>query len=213
MKTSEELGRRERKKLMLREALIEAAYNLFEEKGFEETRVEDITDKVDVSSRTFFRYFSSKEDVVLDYQEVEHDEVIVALRARPDGEPILTALRRAVVEVVHGCEMGSYGLDSNRFKVLKHLIRGHPLVCARNLERTQVRKQLLVEVLAGKMSVDPATDTRPGLVAGVLEYAYSAAYEIWKDIPEGVVMYSKILDEVFEAVESGLNYPCPTVDA
>ncbi|WP_416424313.1 TetR family transcriptional regulator [Pseudomonas sp. App30] len=213
MKTSEELGRRERKKLMLREALIEAAYNLFEEKGFEETRVEDITDKVDVSSRTFFRYFSSKEDVVLDYQEVEHDEVIVALRARPNGEPILTALRRAVVEVVHGCEMGSYGLDSNRFKVLKHLIRGHPLVCARNLERTQARKQLLVEVLAGKMGVDPATDTRPGLVAGVLEYAYSAAYEIWKDIPDGAVMYSKILDEVFEAVESGLNYPCPTVDA
>ncbi|AOE86166.1 transcriptional regulator [Pseudomonas sp. TCU-HL1] len=195
---------------MLREALIEAAYNLFEEKGFEETRVEDITDRVDVSSRTFFRYFSSKEDVVLDYQEVEHDEVIVALKARPQGERILTTLRHAVVEVVQGCEAGSYGLDSNRFKVLKHLIRGHPLVCARNLERTQGRKQVLVDVLAKKMCVDPLLDTRPGLVAGVLEYAYTAAYEIWKDLPDGTRMYSKVLDEVFEAVESGLNYPCPT---
>lgn len=196
---------------MLREALIEAAYNLFEKKGFEETRVEDITDMVDVSSRTFFRYFSSKEDVVLDYQEVEHDEVITALKARPEGEPILTALRYAVVEVVHGCEMGSYGLDSNRFKVLKHLIRGHPLVCARNLERAQIRKQVLVDVLANKMQVSPESDSRPGLVAGVLEYAHSAAYEIWKELPEGQMMYSKVLDEVFEAVESGLNYPCPTI--
>jgi AcrR family transcriptional regulator len=213
LKSIEELGRRERKKLMLREALIEAAYNLFEEKGFDETRVEDITDRVDVSSRTFFRYFSSKEDVVLDYQEVEHDEIIVALRRRPVGEPIITALRHAVVEVVHGCEVGSYGLDSNRFKVLKHLIRGHPLVCARNLERTQARKALLVAVLADRLRLDPAADIRPGLVAEVLEYAYRAAYEIWKDMPDGRVMYSKVLDEVFAAVESGLNYPCPGSDA
>jgi AcrR family transcriptional regulator len=209
VKTTEELGRRERKKLMLREALIDAAYTLLEQKGFEDTRVEDITDMVDVSSRTFFRYFSSKEDVVLDYQEVEHDEVIAALKIRPRGEPVLTALRHAVVEVVHGCEMGSYGLDSNRFKVLKHLIRGHPLVCARNLERTQVRNQMLVDVLADKMCVDPLVDARPGLVAGVLEYAYAAAYEIWKELPDGTRMYSKVLDEVFDAVESGLNYPCP----
>jgi AcrR family transcriptional regulator len=197
---------------MLREALIEAAYNLFEKKGFEETRVEDITDQVDVSSRTFFRYFASKEEVVLDYQEVEHDEVIAALRARPEGEPILTALRHAVVEVVHGCEMGSYGLDSNRFKVLKHLIRGNPLVRARNLERAQARQQLLVSVLSEKMKVDPAADNRPGLVAGVLEYAYSSAYDIWKATPDDHVMYSRVLDMVFKAVESGLNYPCPTRD-
>jgi AcrR family transcriptional regulator len=212
VKTTEVLGRRERKKLMLREALIEAAYNLFEQKGFDETRVEDITDEVDVSSRTFFRYFSSKEEVVLDYQEVEHDEVIAALQARPQGEPILTTLRHAVVEVVHGCEMGSYGLDSNRFNVLKHLIRGHPLVCARNQERTQARKQTLVDVLASKMRVDPLLDMRPGMVAGVLEYAYTAAYEIWKELPAGTRMYSDVLDEVFEAVEVGLNYPCPAND-
>lgn len=209
MKINEELGRRERKKLMLREALIEAAYNLFEEKGFDDTRVEDITDVVDVSSRTFFRYFSSKEDIVLDYQEVEHNEIISALESRPQGELILTTLRRAVVEVVHGCERGSYGLDSNRFQVLKHLIRGHPLVCARNLERMRDRKQALIKILAAKMRVDPTLDNRPGLVANTLEYAYSTAYDIWKELPCGKRMYSAVLDEVFEAIESGLNYPCP----
>lgn len=208
MKAPEDLGRRERKKLMLREALIESAYNLFEEKGFDETRIEDITDKVDVSSRTFFRYFSSKEEVVLDYQEVEHDEVIAALNARPAGEPILTALRHAVVEVVNGCELGSYGLDSDRFKVLKHLIRGHPLVCARNLERAQIRQASLVAVIANKMGVDPGQDIRPGVVAGVLEFAYSAAYEIWKDPDGRSVLYSDVLDDVFVLIEEGLNFTC-----
>ncbi|WP_101209424.1 TetR family transcriptional regulator [Pseudomonas sp. 43NM1] len=208
MKAPEDIGRRERKKLMLREALIESAYNLFEEKGFDETRIEDITDKVDVSSRTFFRYFSSKEEVVLDYQEVEHDEIITALSARPEGEPILTALRHAVVEVVNGCELGSYGLDSDRFKVLKHLIRGHPLVCARNLERTQIRQASLIAVIASKMGVDPAQDIRPGVVAGVLEFAHSAAYEVWKDLDGRSVLYSDVLDDVFVLIEEGLNFSC-----
>jgi len=208
VKEPEELGRRERKKLMLREALIESAYNLFEEKGFDETRIEDITDRVDVSSRTFFRYFSSKEEVVLDYQEVEHDEVIAALKVRPEGESILTSLRHAVVEVVNGCELGSYGLDSNRFRVLKHLIRGHPLVCAGNLERTQIRKASLIAVIASKMGVDPEEDIRPGVVAGVLEFANSAAYDVWKDLEDSSVLYSDVLDDVFAMIEEGLNYSC-----
>ncbi|WP_262070515.1 TetR family transcriptional regulator [Xenorhabdus bovienii] len=42
---------------MLREALIKASYELFSIKGFDETRVENITEKIDVSTHTFFRYF------------------------------------------------------------------------------------------------------------------------------------------------------------
>ncbi|OWY58559.1 hypothetical protein B7486_79320, partial [cyanobacterium TDX16] len=55
--TDEEMGRRERKKAQTRQALIDAAWELFDERGYAETTIEDITDRVDVSSRTFFRYF------------------------------------------------------------------------------------------------------------------------------------------------------------
>ena len=58
-------GRRQRKKQATREALIETAMKLFAAKGYDHTAIHEITDAVDVSERTFFRYFASKEDLVL----------------------------------------------------------------------------------------------------------------------------------------------------
>src|SRR3954464_7668072 len=97
-------GRRERKKQRTREALINAAFQLFQEKGFAATTVEEIADEVDVSSRTFFRYFSSKEDVVLTFQEEQFATMLAALAARPASEPVMTALRTTAVSVLRACE-------------------------------------------------------------------------------------------------------------
>ncbi|MFD0852406.1 TetR family transcriptional regulator, partial [Actinomadura adrarensis] len=88
-------GRRERKKRRTREALVDAAFRLFAEKGFDATTVEEIADEVDVSSRTFFRYFASKEDVALTFQEEQYRMMLAWLAGRPAEEPIMTALRRA----------------------------------------------------------------------------------------------------------------------
>src|SRR3954467_3671196 len=100
-------GRRKRKKQRTREALIDAAFRLFQEKGFEATTVEEIADEVDVSSRTFFRYFASKEDVVLTFQEEQFAATLEALAARPADEPVMTALRNAAVATIRACEEGA----------------------------------------------------------------------------------------------------------
>ena len=59
------LSRRERKKLETRQALLEAAWALFHDKGFHDTTIEEITDRADVAKGTFFNYFPSKEGVLL----------------------------------------------------------------------------------------------------------------------------------------------------
>src|ERR1700743_2100492 len=85
-------GRRERKKERTRDALIEAAMRLFAEQGYEHTAVREITDAVDVSERTFFRYFASKEDLALSFIQDSTDAFIRELAARPPGEAPLAAL-------------------------------------------------------------------------------------------------------------------------
>ncbi|AXE33293.1 TetR family transcriptional regulator [Chromobacterium phragmitis] len=204
----EPVGRRERKKMQLRESLIKAAYELFNSKGFDQTRIEDITDQVDVSSRTFFRYFASKEEVVLDYQKAEHEDIVKALESRPVGEPLLSSLRCAAVNVVRSCEQGAFGFDADRYMTLQNLLRAHPLVRARSFAQSEMRHADMVRIVAEKMGITEAADVRPVLLVATLDFAHGAAYQIWKRDGGGSVrLYSQVLDQVFQLIETGLNFP------
>src|SRR5207245_9584963 len=75
----------------------EAALSLFNERGFDAVTIDDIASAADVSRRTFFRYFASKEDVILSDHPRRLDELQAALDRRPAEEPALTALRNAVL--------------------------------------------------------------------------------------------------------------------
>src|SRR4051794_28366615 len=169
-------GRRERKKQRTREALIDAAFRLFQEKGFEATTVEEIADAVDVSSRTFFRYFASKEDVVLTFQEEQFTTLLEALAARPADEPVMTALRHAAVAVMRACEEGDFGFDPKRFVCIQQLMEESPAVFGRSLEHGQKKQTEITRVIAERMGADPATDMRPHVAAGVANCAFRSAF-------------------------------------
>lgn len=92
------LGLRERKKLKTRAAIREATYRLVAEQGYEATTVEQIAAAAEVSPSTVFRYFPTKEDIVL---TDEFDPVMeAAIRARPAGEPPLESLRAVLKQAV-----------------------------------------------------------------------------------------------------------------
>src|ERR1700737_686425 len=85
-------GMRERKKGRTRETIVRVALQLFEEKGFEGSTVEEIAAAADISPRTFFRYFTSKEDVVFLGQDEENAMIIELFRTRPPDETTLDSL-------------------------------------------------------------------------------------------------------------------------
>ncbi|MBN2204296.1 MAG: TetR family transcriptional regulator, partial [Thermoleophilia bacterium] len=90
-------GLRERKKLRTREAIIDAALDLFEHKGYDATTIEDIAAAAEVSPRTFFRYFESKLDLIMARSGPEHATIGRLLAERPAGEGLLESVRAAVV--------------------------------------------------------------------------------------------------------------------
>src|ERR1700735_1928877 len=85
-------GLRERKKLETTQALAWAAVQLAVERGLENVRVADITDRVNVSRRTFTNYFSSKEEAIASLNADRAARAAEALRERPAGEPLADAL-------------------------------------------------------------------------------------------------------------------------
>jgi AcrR family transcriptional regulator len=80
---------------------IEAiALGLFEERGFKEVTVEDIASATRISVRTFYRYFPSKEDVLQVRIDRRSRTLRIALETRPEDEPPMQSLRRALEEVL-----------------------------------------------------------------------------------------------------------------
>lgn len=90
-------GLRERKKEQTRAALEAAAIELFERKGFEATTVEEIAGAANVSPRTLFRYFATKEDLVYGRADESLVHLLNLLTERPSPEPAIRALREALV--------------------------------------------------------------------------------------------------------------------
>jgi AcrR family transcriptional regulator len=203
-------GRRERKKQRTREAIVDAAFTLFADKGFEATTVEEIADLVDVSSRTFFRYFSSKEDVVLTFQEEQFAAIMAAIAARPADEPVITAMRNAGVAVMRAYEEGDSGFDPKKFGCVQKMLESSPALFGRSLEHGQKKQAEITRLVAERMGVDPATDLRPHVAASAGSCAFRTAFDVWTCEKGQSDHLSELLDQVFALIEEGINYSSAT---
>jgi AcrR family transcriptional regulator len=137
-------GLRERKKRRTRRALADAALRLFAERGYEATTVADIAAAADVSTRTFFSYFRSKDDVLF----VETDERIALIpmlfAARAPGEPPLAVLRELVTLML---EKAVPSLTGEPAGSRMQIMAASPELQARALQRVLTAEQVLAESL------------------------------------------------------------------
>ena len=189
---------RERKKLQSRQALEEAALGLFTEKGFNEVTVEEIAEAVGVSSRTFFRYFGSKEDVVLGPFLAGHRVLREALAERPPDEPVLDTLRHALQRLAH--HLAELGPELSRQSAI---IRTTPALMARGVQVREDWRSLLVEAAASRLATDPTTDLRPHVAAAWASAGLSAARELWEHGASGRDLPS-LLAEAYELLSGDL---------
>src|SRR5262245_750015 len=163
---------RERKRTRTRLMIQTEALRLFGQKGYAQTTVEEIADAAAISPRTFFRYFPSKEDVVMWDQ---YDPLVVELlEARPDDEPLAESLRAVIRESLGGL----LRQDPDRLLSRIRLAATVPEVRARFLgEQTQGIQQL-AEFFASKRS--PVDDLRLQVVGSALLAAVSVALDRWQ---------------------------------
>ncbi|BCB78085.1 TetR family transcriptional regulator [Phytohabitans flavus] len=85
---------RERTRRAVQREIGEAALALFVERGYEATTIDDIAAAVGMSQRSVFRYFATKEEIVVGKLDLAADQMLDTLRTRPPGEPVWVSLRR-----------------------------------------------------------------------------------------------------------------------
>ncbi|WP_433894143.1 TetR family transcriptional regulator [Streptomyces sp. CA-111067] len=156
---SKVLSLRERKKQRTRVALRKEAYRLFAEQGYEATTVDQIAAAADVSPSTFFRYYPTKEDVVL---TDEYDPALSdALRARPPGEPLIAGIRHSLAE-----SLGRL-LTADREDLM--------LRTRLSFEDPDIRARSMDEVLRSEAAIAEIVAERTGRAADDLEVRCAAA--------------------------------------
>jgi AcrR family transcriptional regulator len=171
-------GLRERKKLATKQALALAAVRLSVERGLENVRVEDITDAVNVSRRTFTNYFSSKEEAIASLNADRAGRAAEALRERPAGEPLADAL----AEVFAAQFQAAAAVDPKRIEPLRMVIAS-PALRGEYL-KTQVQAEgPLAKAIAERTGADPQGDLYPHVLAAAVMAAVRVATGHWMDNP------------------------------
>ncbi|MFE7452110.1 TetR family transcriptional regulator [Streptomyces griseus] len=173
-------GSRELNRKRTRDTLVHAALDLFLRRGYDETTIDEIAAAADVSQRTFFRYFDSKEDVALSFQEALELQLIQALRARPAEESPLTALRQASL-VTWGnlehlfAEVATYELCMG----MPRVVDSSPGLLGAHLRRAIVLEENLALVIARREGVDPDLDLRPRVLVAAVCGAMRVVNRVW----------------------------------
>ncbi|MFE5299453.1 TetR/AcrR family transcriptional regulator [Streptomyces sp. NPDC056632] len=173
-------GLRERKKQRTRDALIRAALELFTSQGYERTTVDEIVDAVDVSQRTFFRYFATKEDVAFAVQQMVEQRFVQALAGRPAEEGPLDAMRNAVLSAWDTigeaiAEVVPVELYVRSFQV----IESTPALLAVHLRRSTEMEESIARLIAEREGLDVDEDPRPRIAVAAFSGVMRVTGQLW----------------------------------
>ncbi|MBO3744520.1 TetR family transcriptional regulator [Streptosporangiaceae bacterium NEAU-GS5] len=203
------MGLRERKKERTRLALIDAALALFLDKGYEATTIDQIAGAVEVSPRTFFRYFASKEEVALAPPADGLEHFLAELSERPDDEPPFAAMANAMRSVIQVLREGD-AEEARRFVQSRAVIDAEPALFAASHSLLVEQEQRLVAEVARRQGADPERDLLPLFVTGVFGLLTRMGFE--HCFPAGVEDLTRMAVRLEEAIALAERSLCPGWD-
>ncbi|MGW0841251.1 TetR family transcriptional regulator [Streptomyces sp. NPDC002787] len=189
-------GLRERMRATVQAEVVEVAHRLFTEQGFDRTTVDQIAGEVGLSRASLFRYFGTKEDIVLGRLEESGRQIAEALAARPDDERPWEALRRAF-DVLTQMNAAAPEQSLSYLRMLQET----PSLRARHYEKQLSWQELLLPEIARRLGVSPdrPEDTRPSALAAAALACLDVAATGWVAC-EGTVPLAVLLDRAMGAL-------------
>ena len=196
-------GLRERKKQETRQGLRSAALRLTAERGLDRVTVEDIAQVADVSVRTFFNYFPSKEEAVIGAEPESMEQIKALISARPvDEEPFLS------LHAVFG-EMAKGLVDARDVHVMRRkVVAENPSLLPRQVAAFVEFERILVQAITERTTPDPSSDADSALVVAAAVAAMRVSVDLWI-AADGATELSDLLDRAFNRLAVGLVSPIP----
>ena len=195
------VGLRERKKARTREALQDAAMERFSRQGFDGTTVEEIAEACEVSPRTFFRYFPTKEDVLFADAAVRRERLLAVIAERPAEEPAFVALCAAMRTLTD-----DYRDDRDALVSRFQIVAASPHLQAYKAEHQHGWEAAVVDVLQGRALARHETVARDELqlVTAVTTAALRVALDAWVADPSAPDL-GVLLDDAFALLAAGFD--------
>lgn len=189
---------RDRTVRAVRAEVAHVAMRLFLEQGFEKTTVNQIAAAAGMSHTSFFRYFATKEDVVLGHLEELGHRVLEGLRARPESEPAWQALRHAL-----DLPLTETAASPEEQLRAAHMLDNTPSLKMRRLGKQLTWHELLVPEIARRLHIDDyAEDPRPRALVAAALACLNAAVTTWTEA-DGAIGLPDLLDQAMSAIPQG----------
>jgi len=196
---------RERKKLATRLELRRAALRLIAERGFSNVTVEEIAEAANVSPRTFFNYFPSKEAALFGADPALKDATRDAIVHSLPGQPITTVLRSVMTGQARRVadEFAELGGDPVEWLGQMRAARSDPHLHALHAGQMAAIERSLTEAIAQRLGADAERDPYPGLLAAMATGVFRSSMSFWA-ASGGTVPIDRLVDLSFAALASGL---------
>jgi AcrR family transcriptional regulator len=184
----------DQKRDAVRSGLGRIALELFADRGFDAVTVEDIARNAGISPRTFFRYFASKDDIVLDYQSRLQDRLASAFEARPAAEGAVEALENALIATSRVTPA-----ERQRWLQVGRIMTSSAALREAAFGRPLSDSDALVAGVAGRLGARPDDPRARAVVAAMLAVA-TTEWNAWVDDGHGepserIAQALRLLDE------------------